>query len=443
LSAIRRFFETLRYVPGYYRIFFLYMGIILMVFVYVVFFHDEPMLFAATAGIALYAGIGLPIVLQNIINRISRSLGWWIAIVFVLVGLFVLLRFLVASDLLDTTIYNNLGQLSFSGIIYWANVIGIIWTAGLAGAGVINMWVHHGFSGIRSNLAWDIRERYTIRRLTRGEPLILDKRTLIMVVLAIVFTGSVYVLRGFLVQRPDLITTYRVPANLSVENPGMLTLMLENMGGNPITSIEVQFTGYYRYPASLNVTGEAGGDMLELAKRVDVIDRAFTMAEDAPADMVIVIPHWDIAGNIKEIYLDFHDAFEHVELYENETSYQSIPSRFIVQWDRQEKRLESVWVGTPGIPFARIVNMTRLDGRGNLTTISPYSDMVSSGKIEMRDIQPGDSYGFNLTLVYHKWLGERYNVVDLFFLGAEVVLEDDKPRKLVNFEVRRISENST
>jgi succinate dehydrogenase/fumarate reductase cytochrome b subunit len=437
LSAIRRFFETLRYVPGYYRIFFLYMGIILMVFLYVIFFRRNPMLFAATAGIALYAGIGVPIVLQNIISRVSRSLGWWIAILFVLLGFFGLLSFLVASDLLDTNIYNR-RQLSFSGIIYWANVIGIIWTAALAGAGVVNMMVHHGFGGLRSNLSWDIRERYTIRRLTRGEPLILDKRTVIMVILAIVFTGSIFVLRGFLVQRPDLVTTYSVPRNLSVENPGMLTLMLENMGGKPITSIEVQFTGYYRYPATLNVTGETGGDMLELAKKVDVIERAFSMAEDAPADMVIVIPHWDFAGNIKEIYLDFHDAFEHVELYENETSYQKIPSRFIVQWDRQEKRLESVWVGTPGIPFARIVNMTRLDGRGNLTSTTPYSDMVSSGKIEMRDIQPEDPYGFNLTLVYHQWLGPRYDVVDLFFLGAEMVLEEDKPRKLVNLEIRRI-----
>jgi hypothetical protein len=65
--------------------------------------------------------------------------------------------------------------------------------------------------------------------------------------------------------------------------------------------------------------------------------------------------------------------------------------------------------------------------------------MVSSGKIEMRDIQPGDPYGFNLTLVYHQWLGERYDVVDLFFLGAEVILEDDRPRKLVNLEVRRLT----
>jgi hypothetical protein len=98
-----------------------------------------------------------------------------------------------------------------------------------------------------------------------------------------------------------------------------------------------------------------------------------------------------------------------------------------------------VWVGTPGIPFARIVNMTRLDGRGNITSITPYSDMFSSGKIEMRDIQPEDPYGFNLTLVYHQWLGERYDVVDLFFLGAEVILEGEKPRKLVNLEVRRLS----
>ena len=74
--------------------------------------------------------------------------------------------------------------------------------------------------------------------------------------------------------------TYRmvvVRKNLSVENPGMLTLMLENMGGKPITSIEVQFTGYYRYPASLNITGKTGSDMLELAKKVDVIERAFSM----------------------------------------------------------------------------------------------------------------------------------------------------------------------
>ena len=356
---------------------------------------------------------------------------------FILGGFFILLRFLVGAELLGDTVYNQ-GQLSISGLIYWGNVIGIIWTGMIAGAGVLNMVVHHGISGMRVNLTRDIHERGTVRRLTRGEPLILDKRTVVMVVMAVAFTGSILVLRGYLVQRPDLITQYSVPANISQESPKTLTVMLENMGGKPISSIEIRFTGYYRYPA-FNITGETGSDMLELAKKVDVVSEAFSLSEEAPSDMVVIVPHWDIAGNIKEIFLDFHPAFEHLGLYENETSHQSIPSRFIVQWDRQEKRLESVWVGTPGIPFARIINMTRLDGRGNLTSNLPYSDMVSSGSIEMRNIDPGNPYGFNLTLVYHPWLGHEFGDVDLFFLGGEVVLEDEKPRKLVNLEVRRVS----
>jgi len=437
LSAIRRFFETLRYVPGYYRIFFFYLAIILMVFIYVVFFNNRPAEFAASAGIFLYAGIGVPIVLQNLINKISRSLGWWISVLLALLGFFIVLRILVSADLLGTSIYNR-GVLSISGLVYWGNILGIIWTGVLAGMGMLNMVVHHGVSGMRRNLSWDIHERSTVRRLTRGEPLILDKRTILLVVMALVFTGSTFYLRGLLVQRPDLITLYSVPKNLSGESPATINMMLENMGGKPISSIEIHFTGYYRYPA-FNLTGETGSDMLELAKKVDVIADAFSMSEDAPADLVITIPHWDIAGNIREIYLDFYDAFDHLGLYENETSCSSIPSRFIVQWDRQEKRLESVWVGTPGIPFARLINMTRLDGRGNLTSDNPYLDMVPDGTVEMRDIQPGESYGFNLTVDYHPWLGAEYEVVDLFFLAGDVVLEGGKPRKLVNVEIRKAS----
>ena len=42
-------------------------------------------------------------------------------------------------------------------------------------------------------------------------------------------------------------------------------------------------------------------------------------------------------------------------------------------------------------------------------------------------------------LIYHPWLGEQYDVVDLFFLGGEVVLEGSKPRQLINLEIRRPS----
>lgn len=444
MSSIRRFFETLQYVPGYYKIFFLYISIIVMVFIYVVFFRSKPMLFVASAVVFVYAGLGVPIVVQNVVSKLSRSMGWWIATAFVLIGLFVVLRLLVSWDLLDTDLGDlGLGRINFSGLIYWANIYGIIWTGMVATAGVVNMAIHHGFSGVRENLKRDLQERLIVRRLTKGEPLILDKRTVLLVIMAIAFTAGIITLRGFLVLRPDLITNYSVPREISEDSTGLITLMLTNSVKHPMELLEVQLSGYYRYPAFLNYTGDdIGKDMLELAKSIKMISDAFRRAEAAPTDTVLITKKRQTAGNLKEISLDFTRAYEYLGLYVNETAHLRLPSKFIVQWNRREKRLEAVWVGTPGIPFMRVVNATRLDGRGMFDSEDPYSDIVLMGKIDLRDVAPGEEYGFNLTVAYHPWLGGEFLVVDSFFVGNELVLEGGNPRRLIEIQVKKKAEAS-
>ncbi len=438
MSWIRRFFETLRYVPGYYRVFFIYLSIILLVFIYVVFFHNKPMMFVAAAVVVIYSGLGVPIVVQNAVGKLSRSMGWWAALVFVLVGLFLVLRLLVLSDLLDTDMGLDGGGLNFSGLIYWANVYGIIWTAMFAGAGVVNMALHHGASGIKENLKRDFQERLLVRRLTKGEPLILDKRTVVLVIMAIAFTAGILALRGFLVLRPDLITDYTVPTEVSADTPAIMTLMLSNKVNRPMELLEVKLTGYFRYPAFINYTDEnMGKDMVKLARSIPIISRAFELGKDAPSDTILITLRRQTAGNIKEVLLDFTRAYESLGLYVNSTAHQMIPSKFIVQWDRREKRLHAVWVGTPGIPFMKVQNATRLDGRGRMDSLDPYEDILLSGKIELRDVPAGGSYGLNLTVVYHPWLKGEFLVVDSFFVANEVVLEGGKPRHLVDVEVKK------
>jgi hypothetical protein len=432
LSSIRRFFETLQYVPGYYRVFFLYLSIILMVFIYVVFFRRNPFQFVVAAVIVIYSGLGVPIVVQGMVGKLSRSTGWWAATVIVLVGLYAILRFLVAYELLDTRMFDSRGVLSVSGLVYWANIYGIIWTGCVAVAGVINMGINHGISGVRENLRRDFREISVTRHLTRGEPLILDKRTLALVLMAIVFTAGIFMLRGFLVQRPDLVTEYTVPKEIFEESPRSLVLSLKNNAKQTIGVFESHLSGYYRYPVFLDYGDQdLGKDLLKLARSIDVVAEAFDTADGAPADTILIEQKRETAGNIKEIFLDFTAAYSFLGLYINETAVVQLPSKFLVQWDRKEKRLAAVWVGTPGLPFMRVLNATRLDGRGLVRSSEPYTQILIDGRVEMTSIEPGEEYGYNLTGVYHPWLGERFEEIDQFFVANEGVLDGGRPRSLI------------
>ncbi len=435
MSWIRRFFETLQYVPGYYRVFFLYISIILMVFIYVVFFHNKPVLFIAAALTVVYSGLGVPIVLQNLVGKLSRSMGWWIATAFVLVGFFILLQFLVAYDLLDEKMFNA-RELSFSGLIYWANIFGIIWTGAIAGAGIVNMAVHHGFSGVRENIKRDIEEMRVSRSLTRGEPLVLDRRTIVIVLAVVAFTGGILVLRGALVIRPDLVTEYTVPSEISGEAPKTLTLMFSNNAKETLDSVSIEIIGYYRYPAE-NLTGEnLGKDMVAMAKRLEIVRDAYARSEEAPPDTILIKQTREATSNIKEIFIDFSEAYSYLGLYSNATAHVQMPSRFILQWNTREKVPGAVWVGTPGLPFMNITNATRIDGRGARISSEPYDDVFVNGRIELKEIPPGAPYGFNLTGVYHPWLDGDFTEIDSFFVSGQVALGSGNPRRLVNIEVR-------
>ena len=440
MSWIRRFFETLQYVPGYYRVFFLYISVIVMVFLYVVFFHNKPLVFVAAAMTVLYSGIGVPIVVQSVVGKLSRSMGWWASTALVLIGLYILLRFLVSYELLDARMYDPGGQLSFSGLVYWANIYGIVWSAALAGAAVVNMALHHGIWGVRENIRRDIHEIRMSRSLTKGEPLVLDRRTIALVLMGIAFTGGILVLRASLVVRPDLVTEYTVPNEIFRETPRTLTLMLTNNAKDAVDLFTVEFTGYFRYPAQ-NLTGEdLGKDMLATAKRLEIVRTAYEKASEAPADLVVTKVTSEVMNNIREIFIDFTEAYSHLGLYANETARQQIPSKFIVQWNTKDKRLQAVWVGTPGIPFLRILNATRLDGRGLVESEEAYREILIDGGIEMKNVSPGAAYGFNLSGVYYDWLGAEFVNVDSFFVASEATLDDGDPRRLVSVEVRLADE---
>jgi succinate dehydrogenase/fumarate reductase cytochrome b subunit len=406
-----------------------------MVFLYVVFFHNKPVLFIAAALTVVYSGLGVPIVVQNVVGKLSRSLGWWVSTVLVLVGFFILLRFLVGYELLDGDMFDG-SQLNFSGLIYWANIFGIVWTAAIAGAGVVNMAIHHGFSGIRENVNRDLQEIKVSRRMTRGEPLVFDRRTVAVVMMGIAFTAGILVLRGALVVRPDLVTEYTVPGEVSGDVPKTLTLMFTNNARDPLDALWVEITGYYRYPAQ-NLTGEdLGKDLLATARRIKLVEEAYARSEGAPSDTIIVEQRREATSNIKEIFIDFTKAYSHLGLYSNGTVHAQLPSKFIVQWQTREKRLEAVWVGTPGIPFMRILNATRIDGRGTKVSNAPYDEVFVNGRIDIEDVPPGAPYGFNLTGVYHPWLGDEFLDVESFFVSGRVALGEKNPRRLVNTEVK-------
>jgi hypothetical protein len=422
LSSIRRWLESLKYVPGYYRLFFVYVAVIVLVFVYVVVLRGDALLFATSAVTVVYAGLVIPIFVQMVVGKLSKRIGWWVATITALAGLYAVLRVLVAAELLSP------------GFIYRANIYGIIWTAAIVVAAMVNIVVHHGLSGLVTNVKRDLGEIRVGRRLTKGEPFIQDKRTVVVLVLAIIFTFSIFVLRQYLIKRPDLISQYVIPEDVADDLPRVLKMELSNEVGQPVELVTVSVTGYIRYPAFTNKTGS---DMLSLAKSIDIISSAYERAQGAPADTIDVKTTSRNAGNIKEISIDLSRAFEALGLYVNQTSHLLIPSRFIVQWDKKDKRMGAVWAGTPGIPFMRWGNGNRTDGRGSVDMPDPYQDLVFGGRIELKDVAPGETYGFALSGVYHNWLGEVFAEIDLFLLSTQVQVKDGRARTVVAREIKK------
>jgi len=432
LSRVKRWFEGLSYLPGYYRIFFLYFAIILVVFLYTV-FKVRPLTFVKVALVVGYSGIFFPIFTQNVVSKLSRSVGWWFATALTLAGFYALLRILVSLQLLDT------GWRSVSGYIYTMNLYGIIWAGMIAIGAVANLVANHGFSGLTENIRRDLGEIRSIRRMTRGEPLILDKRTLAFVAIGLIFTGGIFAFRMYYLKRPDVITAYQFPLKLFENSTTHFALALSNEINEPVEMVRVSFSGYYRYPARANYTGD---DLMELAKSIPIIRAAFERAKEAPADMIVVDEKRMATTSAKELRIDFSRAFDHLGLYPNATSHLLIPSKFIISWDTKEKRIQGVWVGTPGLPFMRFENGTFVDGRGEVSSSTPYTDLIRSGIVEFKDLGPGTKYGFNLTAVYEPWLGEDFKDIDQFVITGDVEVSGKGSRRLADVMIKKATETA-
>ncbi len=430
MSSIKRWIEGISYIPGYYRLFFLYIAIIILVFIYAVLqvqgysTADIAWIFVRGAMLIGYSGIFFPIFIQNIVARLSRRLGWWTATLGALVGFYLILRFLVYLELLST------GWSDIPGLVYMVNFYGIVWTGMVALFGVINMVNNHGLSGLKRNLNRDVEEISKVREITRGEPLILDKRTVIILVLGLVFSGAILAFRFYYVKRPDRIIHYGYPIDIDLDGTNEFSMTLVNDVNRVVGSVTVSFSGYFRYPVYVNYTGD---DILELAKSIPIIADAYEIAEDAPGDMVLTERGSDIAGDVREISLDFSDAFEYLGLYTNETAHLQIPSNFIVKWDRKDKQLRGVWVGTSGIPFMEFVNGTVFNGDDEVFSSEPYDELMESGQLVFSDMEPETEYGFNFTSEFHRWLtGEGFDDSDQFVIRGKVyVADDDRTRSLV------------
>ncbi len=423
MSGIKRWVETLRYVPPYYRLFFLYLLVIILVILYSVFKPDIQGLFYVVA-VVVYSGIILPFFLQSVVGKLSQRLGWWVATGLVLVGFYAVMKFLVSTDLLDR------------GLIYDVNIYGIIWTALIAGAGAASVVAQHGFSGLAENVRRDVMEISITRRMTKGEPLVLDRRTLVVLTVLVVFTGFIFVSRIYLYNRPDSVTAYSVPLRISEENSSTFYISLANEVNRGLTSYSVTYHGYFRYPAYSNYTGK---DLLELARSIDVIRESLNRAKAAPADMISMIRIGAMATSIKELRIDLSEAFRYLGLYSNETAHLQIPSKFIVQWDTRRKRFRGVWVGTPGVPFMKWESGSTKDGRGLVESDDPYLDVIRGGMIELKEIAAGATYGFNLTGVYYPWLGEEFRDIDRFMIMGEASLDGGKTRTFSPVEISRKS----
>jgi len=422
LSGIKRWFESLRYLPGYQKMLFVYLAIIILVILSTRYQLENYLLSGAYT--IVYSGLVLPLFLQSMIGKLSQRIGWWIATVAVIIGFYAIMRLLVAMDLLGT------------GLIYQTNIYGIIWTVAIACFGVVSVVVQHGLSGVRENMRRDLREISTIRRMTKGEPLVLDRRTIAVLVLAVAITVGMLGARVYLLRRPDFVTRYAVPANVSEALPRTLGMTLWNRLDHPVEIFTVAFAGYYRYPAQTNYTGS---DLLELAKSIAIVAASMEKARGAPPDMIMVKRGGSPSGNMKQISIDLSEAFAYLGLYENETSHLRIPSKFIIRWDRKDKKLRGVWVGTPGVPFMIWQNATRIDGRGLTETISPLLEIIGAGGIELKDVPADGRYGFNLTGTFHPWLGQEFSEYDEFLLGGEVIYESGKTRELREVTIRKVA----
>jgi len=420
LSGIKRWFESLRYLPGYQKMLFVYLAIIILVILSTR-YHLEKVIFPV-AYTVVYSGIILPLFLQSLIGKLSQRTGWWAATVTVIIGFYILMRLLVALDLLGT------------GLIYKTNIYGIVWTAAIACLGVLSAAMQHGLSGLRENMRRELREITTIKQMTKGEPLVLDKRTIAVLVIAVAVTAGILGARIYLLKRPDFVTMYAVPRNVSDAPAKLLGMMLWNRLNRPVSVFTVAFAGYYRYPAQTNYTGN---DLFELAKSVSIVADCLSKASSAPPDMILIRKGGSPSGNIRQITIDLTRAFNYMGLYENETSHLRIPSKFIIRWDRRQKRLKGVWVGTPGVPFMIWQNGTRMDGRGLVESLDPYREIIRLEGIEMRDVPAGGRYGFNLTGIFHSWLGPEFSDCDEFLLGGEVLYESGKTRELREVTIRR------
>ena len=422
MSGIKRWFESLRYLPGYQKMLFVYLAIIILVILSTR--YDLQHYILPVGYTIVYSGIVLPLFLQSMIGKLSQRIGWWIATVAVIIGFYAIMRLLVAMDLLGT------------GLIYQTNIYGIIWTVAIACFGVVSVVVQHGLSGVRENMRRDLREISTIRRMTKGEPLVLDRRTIAVLVLAVAITVGMLGARVYLLRRPDFVTRYAVPANVSEALPRTLGMTLWNRLDHPVEIFTVAFAGYYRYPAQTNYTGS---DLLELAKSIAIVAASMEKASGAPPDMIMVKRGGSPSGNMKQISIDLSEAFAYLGLYENETSHLRIPSKFIIRWDRKDKKLRGVWVGTPGVPFMIWQNATRIDGRGLTETISPLLEIIGAGGIELKDVPADRRYGFNLSGTFHPWLGQEFSEYDEFLLGGEVIYESGKTRELREVTIRKVA----
>ena len=401
---------------------FVYLAIIILVILSTRYQLENYLLSGAYT--IVYSGLVLPLFLQSMIGKLSQRIGWWIATVAVIIGFYAIMRLLVAMDLLGT------------GLIYQTNIYGIIWTVAIACFGVVSVVVQHGLSGVRENMRRDLREISTIRRMTKGEPLVLDRRTIAVLVLAVAITVGMLGARVYLLRRPDFVTRYAVPANVSEALPRTLGMTLWNRLDHPVEIFTVAFAGYYRYPAQTNYTGS---DLLELAKSIAIVAASMEKASGAPPDMIMVKRGGSPSGNMKQISIDLSEAFAYLGLYENETSHLRIPSKFIIRWDRKDKKLRGVWVGTPGVPFMIWQNATRIDGRGLTETISPLLEIIGAGGIELKDVPADGRYGFNLTGTFHPWLGQEFSEYDEFLLGGEVIYESGKTRELREVTIRKVA----
>ena len=401
---------------------FVYLAIIILVILSTRYQLENYLLSGAYT--IVYSGLVLPLFLQSMIGKLSQRIGWWIATVAVIIGFYAIMRLLVAMDLLGT------------GLIYQTNIYGIIWTVAIACFGVVSVVVQHGLSGVRENMRRDLREISTIRRMTKGEPLVLDRRTIAVLVLAVAITVGMLGARVYLLRRPDFVTRYAVPANVSEALPRTLGMTLWNRLDHPVEIFTVAFAGYYRYPAQTNYTGS---DLLELAKSIAIVAASMEKARGAPPDMIMVKRGGSPSGNMKQISIDLSEAFAYLGLYENETSHLRIPSKFIIRWDRKDKKLRGVWVGTPGVPFMIWQNATRIDGRGLTETISPLLEIIGAGGIELKDVPADGRYGFNLTGTFHPWLGQEFSEYDEFLLGGEVIYESGKTRELREVTIRKVA----